>query len=91
MKSIEQIGYAVGSWVGQEELPVRANLKVIRRNDPDCGLSEDEIMDRNEFIRSYLMQQFELLMIIPKQDGEDDFFITDCGVYVLKARVIVSI
>jgi hypothetical protein len=91
MKSIGQIEYTEDSWIDQEELPVRAGLKVIRKNDPDYGLSEDEVMDRNEFIRYYLLQEFELLLMIPKKDGEDDLFITDCGDYVLKAIIIVSI
>jgi hypothetical protein len=77
MKPIEQIGYTIGRWIDQEELPVRANLKVIRKSDPDYGLSDDEIMDRNEFVRCYLLQDCELLLMIPKQDGEDDFFIKD--------------
>ena len=65
MKSIEQIAYTVDSWIDQEELPVRANLKAIRKNDPDYGLSQDEIMDRNEFVRCYLLQDYELLLMIP--------------------------
>jgi AraC-like DNA-binding protein len=46
--------------IPEEELPVRAGIKVIRRNDPDYGLSEDEIADRNEFIRCHLAREFEL-------------------------------
>ena len=68
----------VGSWIAEEELPVRANLKVIHKNDPDYGLTKDEIQDRNEFIRCYLTQEHELLMMIPKQSLENDFFIPDC-------------
>jgi hypothetical protein len=58
-------------------LPVRANLKVLRRSDPDYGLTEDEIMDRNEFIRCYIMSEFELLLSIPKAGPETDFFVQD--------------
>jgi hypothetical protein len=64
----------------EEELPVRANLKVIKRRDPDYGLAEDEIADRKEFIRCYLLRDFGLLMMIPKQDEAVDFFIPDCDV-----------
>ena len=77
MISAEQTGYAAGSQITEEDLPVRATLKPIRRNDPDYGLTEDEIQDRNEFIRCYLQKDLELLLMIPKQDAENDFFIHD--------------
>ncbi len=63
-----------------EELPVRAGLTVIRTNDPDFGLSEDEISDRNEFIHCYLMREFELLVMIPFPKPDSDFFFPDCYV-----------
>jgi hypothetical protein len=77
MKSQEQISYAVDSWIEEEELPARAGLKFIKRRDPDYGLTKDEKMDRKEFIRCYLFEDFAPLMMIPKQDGDDDFFIGD--------------
>jgi len=80
MKAVEHISTTVDTWIAEEELPVRANLKVIKRRDPDYGLSQDEIQDRNEFIRCYLLRDFGLLMMIPKQDGAVDFFIPDCDV-----------
>jgi len=80
MKSAEQISTKVDSWIVEEELPVRATLKVIKRRDPDYGLAEDEIADRKEFIRCYLLRDFRLLMMIPKQDEAVDFFIPDCDV-----------
>ena len=80
MKSKEQISFTVDSWVYVEELPVSANLKVLRKNNPDYGLTEDEIQDRNEFIRCHLLKDFELLTMIPKQDTVRDFFIPDCDV-----------
>jgi hypothetical protein len=80
MKSKEQISFTVDSWVYVEELPVSANLKVLRKNNPDYGLTEDEIQDRNEFIRCHLLSDFGLLTMIPKQETEDDFFIFDCDV-----------
>jgi hypothetical protein len=69
------------NWVPKEDMPVRAGLKVIYRTHPDYGLSEDEIQDRNEYIRCYLLKDFEVLMLIPKQDTDDDFFIHDCDVF----------
>ena len=61
--------------IPEEELPARAGLSVIRKNHPNYGLSADEIADRDEFIRCHLLREFELLLMIPKQVSEDDFFI----------------
>ena len=80
MKSDKQISSTVDSWISEEEVPVRANLKVLRQNNPNHGLTEDEIKDRQEFIRCHLLSEFELLTTIPKQENEDDFFIADCTV-----------
>jgi len=59
-----------------EELPARAGLKVVRLNDPNNGLTEDEIQDRNEFIHWYLQTDFSLIRMIPVQ-AEKDFFSFD--------------
>ena len=80
MKSNKEIICTVDTWIPEEELPVRAGLKVIRIDDPNYGLTEYEIQDRNEFIRCYLMKGFKLLTLIPKQLSESDFFIVDCNV-----------
>jgi hypothetical protein len=80
MKSREQTSVVIDSWIAQEELPPSAALKVVRVNDPDYGLTEDEIMDRNEFIRCYLLKDFDVLMMIPRQSPETDFFVPDCTV-----------
>jgi hypothetical protein len=80
MKPYAQISETVNTWIAEEELPVRANLKVVKQSDPDYGLPEDEIQDRNEFIRCYLLSEFQSLTLIPKQDTEDDFFVPDCTV-----------
>ena len=67
-----------GNYIPEEELPVKAGLKVIRTSDPDYGLSDDEVADRNEFIRCHLAREFELLMMIPSQaQEEENFFIPD--------------
>jgi hypothetical protein len=41
----------MNSWIDKEELPVRAELQVAKTNDLDYGMTQDEIDDRNEFIR----------------------------------------
>ena len=79
MKSTQQISCAVDSWIAEEELPPRAGLKVIRRNDLNYGLTEDEIQDRNEFIRCYLLSYHELLTMIPQQKPVRVYFLTYSG------------
>lgn len=69
--------YACDCQVVQEDVPVHPGLKVVRLNDPDRGLSDDEILERNEFIHWYIQQDFALVMMIPGQ-AENDFFIVDC-------------
>jgi len=82
-----KIGEQVNTWIIEHELPVRAKLKVVRVNDPDYGLTEDEIADRNEFIRCELMKDFWLLMLIPDHPDQhckgcgSGFFIGDYGVF----------
>ena len=66
--------------IPEEELPVRPNMRVIRRNDPNYGMSDDDVADRNEFIRCYLMREFELLMMIDSDVHNDSFFVPDCHV-----------
>ena len=80
MKSVEQVVCTAGNWIDEKELPINPNLKVVRRNNPNYGLTEDAIHDRNEFIRCHLLSEFQLLTMIPKQDTQDDFFIFDCDV-----------
>ncbi len=75
----QEICATVDSWIAEEELPASACLKVIRANDPDFDLSEDEIDERNEFIHWYLMQGFVPLLRIPRKESEYDFFIPECS------------
>jgi len=63
--------------IPEEELPVRANMRVIRRNDPNYGMSDDDVADRNEFIRCYLMREFESLMMIDSDEHDDSFYVPD--------------
>jgi hypothetical protein len=67
-------------FIPEEELPVTAGIRIIRQNDPDYGLSDDEIADRNEFIRCHLARELELLMILPGNKEGTDFLIPDCHV-----------
>ena len=69
------------NWIQEEELPIRAGLIAIRENDPNYGLTKKEIQGRNEFIRCYLLKDFEPLMMIHNQKPGTDFFIQDCDVF----------
>jgi len=80
MNTTASISCPADSWIIEEDLPARPSLKVVRINSPDYGMTDDEIQDRNEFIRCYLISDFELLMMIPKQSPENDFFIPDVDV-----------
>jgi hypothetical protein len=78
MKYIQKTIYE--DCIPEEELPVKAGIRVIRQSDPDYGLSDDEVADRNEFIRCYIAREFELLMMLPSSETETEFFIPDCHV-----------
>ena len=80
MSSACTVNSTVDNWIIEEDLPVRATLRVVRRNDPDFGLSQDEIQDRNEYISCYLIRDYEVLIMLPNQDPEDSFFIGDFDV-----------
>jgi len=80
MKSPRNSNCVFDSWVVDEHLPPSPTLKVVRKRDPNYGLTEDEIQDRRESIRCFLRQEFELLTMIPEQDEESGFFIGDYGV-----------
>jgi hypothetical protein len=65
------------NYIPEEELPVKAGIQVVRESHPDYGLPEDEIADRNEFIRCYLARELDFLMMIPFTEQEGNFFIPD--------------
>jgi len=65
----------MNNWIDENELPVRADLQVVKINDPDYAMTQDEIEDRNEFIRCYILSGFEALLTIPLQKFEGDFFV----------------
>ena len=60
--------------VDLECLPVRAGLKVLRKSDPDFGLSDDEVQDRYEFIRCYLLSEHESIVMVTKPEPATDFW-----------------
>jgi hypothetical protein len=76
MNSEGTIGTEVEEWIDREELPVSAVLKVERRGDAWYGCTEEEIEDCREFIRCHLRKEFEVLLQIPNQPVECDFWFT---------------
>jgi hypothetical protein len=83
----QMVGSEVDTWIAENELPASAALKVIRTSDPDYGLSQDEIQERNEFISWYLSQEFLVLKLIPATEHTHEhdsftvpeFTVTDNG------------
>ena len=71
---MNQISQTVDSWISEEEIPVSPALKVIRANDPWHGMSEEEVEDAQEFIRCYLLRDFEIILLVPVQAQENDFW-----------------
>ena len=71
---MKQISQTVDTWISEEEIPVSPALKVIRGNDPWHGMTEEEAEDHKEFIRCYINKDFELLLLIPIQSQENDFW-----------------
>jgi len=71
---MKQISQTADTWVSEEEIPVSPALKVIRPNDPWQGMSEEEVEDAKEFIRCYLLKDHELILQIPAQAQENDFW-----------------
>jgi hypothetical protein len=71
---MNQISQTADSWISEEEIPVSPALKIIRKNDPWYGMSEEQVEDHKEFIRCYLIKDFELILQIPIQAQENDFW-----------------
>jgi hypothetical protein len=71
---MKQISCTEDTWVDEESLPVTPTLKPIRANDPWHGMSEEEVEDAKEFIRCYLLKDHELILQIPVQAQENDFW-----------------
>jgi len=68
------ISQTVSNWVEEESHQKTLAPKVIRKNDPWQNMSEEEIEDRRELIRYYINKEFELLLLIPIQPRENDFW-----------------
>ena len=63
-------------WVPEFQLPVWGGLKPVNASHPDYGLHEDDIRDRNEFIRVYFQSEYAPILLIPNAE-ENDFFSLD--------------
>ena len=71
---MNQISQTVDTWIREEEIPVSPAFKVIRKSDPWYGMSEEEAEDHKEFIRCYMLKDFETILLIPIQAQECDFW-----------------
>ena len=69
----EQISQTVSRWV-QDESNRGPVLPAPGKKNPWYGMSEEEVEDRREFIRCYLNKDFEVLLQIPIEPREDDFW-----------------
>jgi hypothetical protein len=74
MKERDKIGRIVDSWIAQEEIPRRANLKVIKSFDPYEGMDLDEIEAYLEFRSWYMAKDHAVLLLIPKPFVEKNFW-----------------
>ena len=71
---MKQISQTVDSWISEEEIPVSPALKIIRANDPWQDMTGEEVEDHKEFIRCYLLKDHELILQIPIEPQENDFW-----------------
>ena len=60
------------NWMDAESRP--RVVRIIRKNSPWYGMSEEEIEDRREYIRYYLCRELEPLLLIPLQPQQSDFW-----------------
>jgi len=74
MEIEQSASYATDLWVDEESVPASSVLKVVRKNDPWSGMDDEEIEDCKEFIRCYLHKEFEVVLQIPVQPVENDFW-----------------
>ena len=70
----QTISETVNRWMEEETHPKVGRVSIIRKNSPWYGMSDEEIEDRREFIRCYLLKDFELLLLIPAKPREDGFW-----------------
>ena len=74
MDSAKQISHTVDQWIVEEQIQRIRIPRVIRKNDPWSGMSEEEIEDIKEYIRCYLNRDFEILLQMPIASQESDFW-----------------
>ena len=70
----QTISETVSKWLEEETQPRVRRVVAIRKNSPWYGMSDEEIEDRREFIRCYLVKDFELILMLPVQPRENDFW-----------------
>jgi len=70
----QTISETVDRWVEEESHPNVGRITVIRKGNPWYDMSEEEIEDRREFIRCYLLKDFELLLLIQVKPRDNDFW-----------------
>ncbi|RJR23648.1 MAG: hypothetical protein C4582_05295 [Desulfobacteraceae bacterium] len=68
------IGQTVDQWIHEEDLPPRANLKVIRRFDGLYPQDEDEREAYWDFIHWFMTREHALILSIPKPRDVSDFW-----------------
>ena len=70
----QTISETVDRWMKEDTYPKVRRVTAIRKNSPWYGISDEEIEDRREFIRCYLLKDFEPILMIPAQPAENDFW-----------------
>ncbi len=68
------VSEAVSKWLEEENQPRVRRVVAIRKNSPWYGMSEEEIEDSREFIRCYLLKDFEPILMLPVQPRESGFW-----------------
>ena len=69
----KHVSEVVDSWIAEEELPVSACLRQVRKYDLFSEMGEEDIEAYWEFIRWFMRQEHLLLESIPKPE-EPDFY-----------------
>jgi len=70
----EKIHKGIEGWIMEEDLPPRANLKVLKGFDPYEGMDEEEIEAYHDFIHWAVAQEHAVLLSIPKEQNKEDFW-----------------
>ena len=68
----QTISGTVDRWIEEQARHGVFVLKVVKKNDPWQGMDDEEIEDRREFIKCYLLKDFELLFMTPSSPKEYD-------------------